>query len=214
MLEASNNLSGSTTPSAHVCSLHACKGFSLIELIAVLAVAAILINLAAPSFADAMANAKLAVRTNLLTQSIHFGRSEAVKRASSVSICARSTDTQCSTDNDWSEGWLVYTDSSSDGSLGQLDATDTVLKAVAFEASGIDLTASAVIGTNAKGAVKNIRFNSRGFANWTAGTFAICSEDNADKTKSVIVLGAGAVRSTGGSATTAAKDAFNMDINC
>jgi len=195
-------------------SVRKLQGFSLIELLVVLAVAAILINVAAPSFASALLNARVAVSTNLLTQSIHYGRSEAVKRLQPVSICARATDVSCNTNNDWSSGWLVYTDASSVGTPGTLDAADTVLRVVKLRASNMDISADAVIGTNASAEVQNIRFNTRGFANWTAGTFAVCIGSEDELTRSLIVLGAGAVRSTNASATEAAKDAFDVDIDC
>jgi len=190
------------------------RGLSLIELLAVLSIAAILINVAAPSFASAVMNARIAVGLNQLTQSIHYGRSEAVKRARPVSICARGTNTACNTENDWSKGWVVYTDANSDGTAGVLDTADTVLRIVELDPEALDITASAVIGTGSNAAVKHIRFNSRGFANWAAGTFSICKDANTDKAKSIIVVGPGSVRSTSASADIAAKDAFDMDIDC
>ena len=193
-----------------------CKsgGFTLIELLVVMAVAAILLNIAAPSFSSAMLNANFAIRSNSLTQSIHFGRMEAVKRRHSVSMCARESNTTCSAANDWSKGWLIYTDSSADGALGTLDSTDTVIQVVSFDTGNIDITASAVIGSNANAPTKTIRFNSRGFADWSAGTFVLCNPDNAAMTRSLIVVGPGSVRSTNATDTTAAKDAFNTDIVC
>jgi len=198
----------------HQCSRRRIRGFTLIELLVVMAVAAILLNIAAPSFSSVMLNAKFAVRSNSLTQSVHFGRMEAVKRRHSVSMCARASNTACSTDNDWSKGWLVYTDSSSDGVLGVLDGTDTVLQVVPFETSKIGVTASAVIGSNANAPTPNIRFNSRGFADWSAGTFVLCNPDFTEMTRSLIVVGPGSVRSTHATDTKAAKDAFDVDVVC
>ena len=190
------------------------RGFTLVELLVVMAMAARLLNIAAPSLSAVMQNTKFAVRSNSLTQSVHFGRMEAVKRRHSVSMCARASNTACSSDNDWSKGWLVYTDSSSDGVQGVLDGTDTVLQVVSFETSNIGVTASAVIGSNANSPTKNIRFNSRGFADWSAGTFVLCNPDFAEMTRSLIVVGPGSVRSTNATETKAAKDAFNSDVVC
>jgi len=190
------------------------QGFTLVELIVTLAIAAILLNIAAPSFASAMLNARIASNTNLLTQSIHFGRSEAVKGLQPVSICARATNTSCETTNDWSKGWIVYSDSSAVGNAGTLDAADEILKIVTLDTDSVSITAEAIVGNSANAAVSNMRINSRGFANWTAGTFSVCNTTDSDLVRSLIVLGAGAVRSTSASAGKAAKDAFDQDIVC
>lgn len=188
-------------------------GLTLLEVLIVLVITAVLLNIAAPSFGSAVSKAKLAATANSLAQSIHFGRSEAVKRSVSVSICARNTNISCNTENEWSAGWLVYTDSASAGDAGVLDGDDAVLRIVNLKEGNIEIDANAVVNAEASSLVNNIRFNARGFANWTAGTFALCTGQS-ETAKSLIVLGAGAVRSTSASVNSLAKDAFDNDIEC
>ena len=190
------------------------NGLTLIELLIVLVIAAILISLSAPGFQSVIKTSRMVSNTNLLSQSLHFGRSEALKRSHSVSICARGTDVSCKTGNDWSQGWLIYTDRRSDGDPGKLDGDDTIIRVVNLDTSKIDIAATARIGSSANVAVSNLRFSSRGFGSWNAGTFSICDSRGTDAARSIILLGAGSIRTTHASADDLAKDANDQDISC
>jgi type IV fimbrial biogenesis protein FimT len=101
-------------------------GFTLLELMMTLAVAAILLTLVAPSYRSMVQNNRAATQTNSLVTALNFARSEAVKRGSRVSICASSNQTSCSDSSDWATGWIVFTDNS--GAPDSLDAGDTLLR--------------------------------------------------------------------------------------
>ncbi len=189
-------------------------GFTLIELLIVLVIAVILIRLSAPGFQSVMQTSRMVSNTNLLSQSLHFGRSEALKRSHSVSICARNTDNSCKTGNDWSQGWLIYTDRRSDGDPGKLDGGDSIIRVVNLDTSNIDIAATARIGTSANVVAGNLRFSSRGFGSWNAGTFSICDSRGTDAARSIILLGTGSIRTTSASVDEPAKDANDQDISC
>lgn len=67
-------------------------GFSLVELLTALAVAAVLVAAAMPSFSKMVADNRLAASTNDLLTAIHYTRSESIKRGGSASICADGGD--------------------------------------------------------------------------------------------------------------------------
>jgi type IV fimbrial biogenesis protein FimT len=75
------------------------SGFTLIELMMTLLVAGIVIGIGAPAFRDLMANSRMTTTTNDLIASISYARSEAVKRAQTVSVTA--------VGGDWLNGWTV-----------------------------------------------------------------------------------------------------------
>jgi type IV fimbrial biogenesis protein FimT len=89
--------------------MHKQKGFSLLELMIVLAILSILAVISAPSFRNIVLNNDLATRTNEFKAAISFARLESVKRGRSVILAPE-------TANAWNSGLIVYQET--DGTLG------------------------------------------------------------------------------------------------
>jgi type IV fimbrial biogenesis protein FimT len=64
------------------------SGFTLVEIMVTLLVAGVVIGTAAPSFRDMIANSRLTTTTNNLIAAFSYARSEAIKRAQTVTIDA------------------------------------------------------------------------------------------------------------------------------
>ncbi len=79
-------------------------GFTLIELIIAIVVAAILMMLALPSFRELTISSNITQTTNGLLGEINLAKSEALRRGSLVAVISNSGT------NDWSSGWYVETD--------------------------------------------------------------------------------------------------------
>jgi len=101
-------------------------GVTMIELLIVLAIAAILTAMAAPSFSNFIANTRLSSTMSQLTADLNRARSEAIKRNQRVLLCIRnSTGTDCATTGtDWQDGWLVCYDTNSDNLCDTASSTD------------------------------------------------------------------------------------------
>lgn len=90
-------------------------GFTLIELMFTLAIAAILLTLAAPSFKDTIKNTRLVTEVNNLASGLNFTRSEAIKRGLSVTLCNLDSGGDCS--GNWQNGWSIFVDHNSNGQV-------------------------------------------------------------------------------------------------
>lgn len=86
------------------------SGFTLIELMITISVAAIILSLAVPSFNFLVLNNRLTTDINRLVTSFNLARSEAVKRGVRVEVAA-------SDGADWRNGWVVWIDANGDGVL-------------------------------------------------------------------------------------------------
>ena len=83
-------------------------GFTIVELMVTVAVLAVLLALAVPNFNDASLSARLSSFANSLVASAQVARSEAIKRNSTIRLCASSDGATCD-GADWEEGWIVLT---------------------------------------------------------------------------------------------------------
>jgi type IV fimbrial biogenesis protein FimT len=81
------------------------RGFTLVELLVAIAISAILLTIAVPSYRGARLNSQLRASANDLIGSINLARSEAIKRGTTVTLCASADGDNCG--GAWNEGWLV-----------------------------------------------------------------------------------------------------------
>ncbi|MBL3600831.1 MAG: GspH/FimT family pseudopilin [gamma proteobacterium endosymbiont of Lamellibrachia anaximandri] len=97
------------------------RGFTLIELMVTLAAGIILLAVGIPAFTTMMANNQSAAYANDLVMALNLARSEAVKRKVPVAVCAsNAVNTACDQDN-WENGWLLFTDVNTNGSHALAD---------------------------------------------------------------------------------------------
>lgn len=85
------------------------RGFTIIELIVTMMVAAVVLSLAVPAFGEIGLNARRTVLVNTLVRDVHLARSETHKQARTVSICASDGGRQCAlSGSSWDRGWLIF----------------------------------------------------------------------------------------------------------
>ncbi len=110
-------------------------GFTLIELMVVVAIVALMAVLAAPSFKQMIQSNTISSAVNSFMADMRFARSEAIRRGGSVVLCRsdspEAADPNCNSGSGtggrgWKTGWFVFHDLDGDQAK---DATEPVLRA-------------------------------------------------------------------------------------
>lgn len=130
---------------------HATGGFTLVELMVVLAVLAVLLGVAVPSFQNITNRNRLTAVTNEMVGALQLTRVEAVRRNGRVVFCPTTTGTACGGD-DWTRSIV-------------LAPGGEVVRELNFEGAGLVVLASPAVDTG-----DQISFGASGFAR--AGTTA------------------------------------------
>ena len=135
------------------------SGFSLVELMVTLGVAAILVSVAIPNMRDSLRNNRLSGGVNDLLHSIQVARTEAIKRQNgNVVVCGTANPTLADAamvcDYATFKGWFVFQDT--DGNW-QHNGVEPVIERHAL----LDTTVS--VKTDANDRI--VSFNPSGFAN-------------------------------------------------
>jgi type IV fimbrial biogenesis protein FimT len=139
------------------------KGFTLLELMVTVAIAAILVTMAVPSFTQTIRSNRLTATNNMFLASLNLARSEAIKRNIVVSVSP--TDGA-----NWRNGWDVFTDVNNNGVLDVAAPNNDVLIKT-YQAVRINYT---LTGTAPVANSITYQANGIGFA----GSFVLC--DNFD----------------------------------
>lgn len=166
-------------------------GFTLIELLVTVSIAAIMLTVAIPSFRDFILNSRLSSQTNELVLALAYAKSEAISRGLPVTVCSRSTDTDCAGTDTWDTGWLVFVDN--DGTAGTVDANDLILQVHAPLEGGNTLRK---VGLQDE----RVTFRNTGFSTGFNGTFSLCDGRGLASGRSIIVSNQGRVSTQPGAA--------------
>src|SRR5687768_9260007 len=103
------------------------KGFTLLELMVVLAIAGVLAAVAIPAMGNFMRNSRITSAANDVMAALHFTRSEAIKRRQPVTLCtsvnAQAPNPSCAA-SPLLTGWIAFVDLNQSGGV---DAGEAVL---------------------------------------------------------------------------------------
>jgi type IV fimbrial biogenesis protein FimT len=111
------------------------KGFTLIELMVTIAVLAIIVTIAIPSFQDIIERNRVVTQANNILSAVQLARSEAVKRGETITLTANA--------GGFTGGWCVHADGACDAAnqIRAIEATTGLAfpgsdSSVAFSARG------------------------------------------------------------------------------
>jgi type IV fimbrial biogenesis protein FimT len=184
-------------------------GFTLIELIVTLAVVSIVLLTGIPALNQMTDNNRLVTQINSIAGSLALARSEAIKTATTVTLCVSTNGAACdgTAATNWENGWLVFTDSNRDNAIN--GSSDTLIRIQDQFNGGTTLRLSlydvpGVIQFLADGTTRDRDSNGT-----SVGTFTLCESTNtATKAKAVNVNFIGRASRAEG-ATPTAKPVLN-----
>ena len=103
------------------------QGFTLVEMIITVAIAAIVLGMGVPGFQQLIRANRTVTEVNRLVTALSLARSEAVKRNATVAMC-RASGSNCSLAPgvNWENGWVVFTDNVTQN--GTIDAGEQTLQ--------------------------------------------------------------------------------------
>ena len=96
--------------------LNRVNGFTVIELMMTIVVAAVIMTVGVPSFQGLMERNQLTSNINQFISTLALARSEAIKRNQRVVVCPSSNGTSCNNANGYETGWIIFVDSNSNNS--------------------------------------------------------------------------------------------------
>lgn len=149
-------------------------GFTLIELLVTLAIAAILISIAVPSFSTTIKNNRLTTSSNQFLGALHFARLEAVKRGNRVHVDQTIA-------GDWSQGATVWFDGDDDDRIDTADADEEVLLKTSSLSGGVTINS---------GLVTDLTFYADGTSDRQM-TFHVCDDRSGVKGREITLLVSG-----------------------
>jgi type IV fimbrial biogenesis protein FimT len=160
-------------------------GVTLIELMVAVALAAILLTVALPSYQTVIENNSLSANLNRLVSSLNFARSEGVKRGKRVSLCKSDDGNDCGGAG-YEAGWIVFVEeaTSSDG-VRQVGTEDLIRVQDGLKA-GYTLR-----GNN--NFANFISFLPSGEAT-NMGRFVLCKDSDLKKSRAIFIIRTGRVR--------------------
>jgi type IV fimbrial biogenesis protein FimT len=181
------------------------SGFTLIEVMITIAIAAILLGVAIPSFSEIIASNRLTTNVNELVTALNLARSEAIKRGQQVTVRRKGNISGA-----WESGWDVFVDKDvsnafnddADSTLCETNTDgspkeDCLLKTIAALPNGY------TIRTGASTYQDYAAYLPSGLSKVVTGdTFRLCDSTlNTTNSRAIIVNAAGRARASEGTAS-------------
>lgn len=137
------------------------QGFTLIELMIVILIAAILMMIAAPSYEGVIKRNNIESLQSRIAAAIVTARSEASSRNGVATLCASANGNVCG--GSWSDGWIVFLDNGEGAATAQNNQREASEELILSYNNTGNYTLS-VIDVADSSAIDTLSFNTQGFS--------------------------------------------------
>ncbi|MBN7795689.1 GspH/FimT family pseudopilin [Parahaliea mediterranea] len=185
------------------------QGFTLIELMIVLAVLAVLLLVAAPGFQELIRNNRMVSEVYALRAILNNARSEALARRAPVVVCPTVDGTACNNTDAWNRGYMTFVDTNDDNAP---DPNNPDEERIQWESRQNTHVEASFDNGN-----RRVRFDSRGNALGFDGTFTFCDERGVNSARGLIVNPVGSIRAAVDTSTPQdgiVEDAGGGNVGC
>jgi type IV fimbrial biogenesis protein FimT len=157
------------------------RGFTVVEMLITLAVAAVVVSLALPEFNRMVGQHVSAAAANQLAGAVALARSEAILRRTTVTMCPGARG-RCLDRDQWHLGTLVFLDGNGNG---QIDGDDRVVRALPALRRGARVYWRSFRNRS------YLQFQPRGYTQWQNGTLLYCPPEGRLDLARLVILNAG-----------------------
>jgi type IV fimbrial biogenesis protein FimT len=188
------------------------RGFTIVELMIVVAILGVLAAIGIPAFQDMTRNNRRATVVNELLANLMLARAEAAKRGQPVTVCGYTSGggTNCTGAGVWDYGWMVFVDVNGNGSIESSVSSGGVTydeTAMVLRRYVSDFGNEVKVRSNT-GGVTNGFLVIRPFSQPSTTTLlTVCDKRGAAEARAVIVEGSGRAHSS-------SKDAAGNALAC
>ena len=159
--------------------MHKENGFTLLELMTTLSIAAILMSVAVPALRSFITNSAQTGAINDFVSSMHLARNTAITTNARVTVCASIAGATCQ-EAAWDNGWIIFADENSN----QVVDGDERIIGTSAAVDGLTIKSgdfSRYLMYRPNGRIMNNSINGN------AGEFTVCDYRGTDHAKIVIV---------------------------
>jgi type IV fimbrial biogenesis protein FimT len=149
------------------------SGYTLVEIIIAMTVAAVILTIGIPSFRFVTNSNRIAAEINGLLGDMQFARAEAIKEGVPVTVCVSADGATCANTNTWQSGWIVFSDFNGNATVDTAASPPDVIFRVQTPFSSTDT----FVANNNLG---HVTFNRQGYANGVTNGTGIELHDSAN----------------------------------
>ena len=171
-------------------------GYTLVELLVVMALGTILLSIAVPAMTDMLIAQRFNAASSAFLSSLNLARFEAIKRNARVVICKSNGGDSCELTVGWNQGWIMFHDINNNAAL---DDGEQVIERYGAMPDGLSLTGNTPVANyvsySTSGSAKLIN------GAFQAGTFTLClAPVSGDDVRQIVLSNTGRARVRKGAA--------------